>query len=161
VPNRSVEPHLSGEPKQEDIGAVLERYHELVQLLTGAHPTEIIESSVTMAQMKVLMLLSAGESRMSDLAAALHLSLSTVTGLVDRLVDSGLSQRHHDPADRRQVIVKLTADGAAFLERFQELGASQLRQLLTPLSPGEVATVRRALELLITAARQLPKETNA
>ena len=115
-----------------------------------------------MAQMRVLMLLSAvAEVRMSELAASLHVSLSTASGLVDRLVDSHLVARHTDESDRRQVIVSLTTDGADFLDHFQELGLSHLRELLAPLSPTDVATVRRAVELLISAALELPKEDNS
>ena len=42
---------------------------------------------------------------MSDLVARLGVSLSTVSGLVDRVVDHGLATRREDPADRRQVVV--------------------------------------------------------
>lgn len=141
-----------------EIEAALDCYRDIVQLTSGIRPTEFIESSVTMAQLKVLMLLSVSEARMSDLATTLHLSLSTVSGLVERLVESGLASRRTHPEDRRQVIVSLTEAGSAFLDRFQELGISHLRQLLAVLPAADVATVRRALELLIAAARQLPKE---
>jgi len=146
-----------------DIERVLDDYRRLVQMLSGARPSEmLLESSVTMAQMKVLMLLSAlSESRMSELASALHLSLSTVSGLVDRLVESGLVSRRTDANDRRQVIVSLTDDGVGFLDRFQELGVSHLRGLITDLSPTDIAAVSRALEVLIAAAQELPKEDHS
>ncbi|MGZ8769239.1 MarR family winged helix-turn-helix transcriptional regulator, partial [Aeromicrobium sp.] len=99
--------------QRPDVERLLDDYRRLVQMLSVARPAEtLLESSVTMAQMKVLMLLSAlNESRMSELASALHLSLSTVSGLVDRLVESGLASRRTDAHDRRQVIVSLTAQG--------------------------------------------------
>ncbi len=148
-------------PAQHEIELALVEFRRLVQMLSGARPTEFLESSVTMAQMKVLMLLGAGELGMSELATALHLSLSTISGLVERLVESGLAVRHPHPDDRRQVIASITPEGSAFLDRFQELGVSHLRELLSVLSPADIATVRRALELLITAARELPKEEHA
>ena len=146
-----------------DIERVLDDYRRLVQMLSGARPSEmLLESSVTMAQMKVLMLLSAlSESRMSELASALHLSLSTVSGLVDRLVESGLVSRRTDANDRRQVIVSLTDDGVGFLDRFQELGVSHLRGLIADLTPTDIAAVSRALEVLIAAAQELPKEDHS
>ena len=146
----------------DDVEQVLDGYRQLVPILSSAHTPELPNSSVTMAQMRVLMLLAAGaETRMSELAGALGVSLSTASGLVDRLVESHLVGRHTDIADRRQVLVSLTGDGAAFLDHFQELGLAHLRELLARLSPTDIATVRQTVEILITAANELPKETNS
>jgi DNA-binding MarR family transcriptional regulator len=144
-----------------EIEAALNAYRGLVQLMSGVRPTEFVEASVTMAQMKVLMLLSVSEARMSDLATTLHLSLSTISGLVERLVEHGLASRRTHPDDRRQVIVSLTVAGSDFLDRFQELGISHLRELLSLMPPADVTVVRDGLELLIKAAQQLPKEDHS
>ena len=81
--------------------------------LAGGHAPEFLEIAVTMPQAKLLYLLSAlGDLHMSDLVTRLGVSLSTVSGLVDRIVESGLAARHEDAADRRQVVVGLTATGA-------------------------------------------------
>ena len=146
----------------DDVEQVLDGYRQLVQILSSARTPELPDSSVTMAQMRVLMLLATGaETRMSELAGALGVSQSTASGLVDRLVESHLVGRHTDMADRRQVLVSLTADGAAFLDHFQELGLAHLRELLARLSPTDIATVRQTVEILITAANELPKETHS
>ena len=71
---------------------------------------------------------------MSDLVARLGVSLSTVSGLVDRIVDQGLATRRDDPADRRQVVVALTEQGTAFLDRFRDLNAVQMRDAARPSS---------------------------
>jgi DNA-binding MarR family transcriptional regulator len=145
-----------------DTERVLDGYRQLIQTLSAARTPELPDSSVTMAQMRVLMLLAGvGETRMSELAGALGVSLSTASGLVERLVDSHLVARHTDAGDRRQVLVSLTADGVAFLDHFQELGLSHLRELLARLSPTDIATVRQTVEILITAANELPKETHS
>src|SRR4029078_2511418 len=108
-----------------------------------------------MAPMRVLMLpAGVSETRMSELAGALGVSMSTASGLVDRLVESHLVARHTDATDRRQVLVSLTADGGAFLDHFQELGLSHLRELLVRLSPTDIATVRQTVEILIQDAHQ-------
>jgi DNA-binding MarR family transcriptional regulator len=145
-----------------DVDLVIDGYRELARTLAGSRMPELPDSSVTMAQMKVLMLLSSlGELRMSELATDLHISQSTASGLVERLVESGLVMRRGDEHDRRQVIVCLTPAGGQFLDHFQELGISHLRELMALLSPTEVATVRRALEVLIKAAHELPKEDHS
>ena len=134
----------------------LEGYRELVRLLSGSRTPEFPDPSVTMAQMRALMLLSAvGESRMSDLAPHLDISLSTLSSLVDRLVESGFAQRHDDPRDRRSVLVSLTDAGAHLLDSMQELGVDHLRQLLVNLDNDEIRTVNAAIDLLIAAARRV------
>jgi DNA-binding MarR family transcriptional regulator len=75
-----------------------------------------------------------------------------VSGLVDRVVDHGLAHRREDPADRRQVVVGLTEAGRAFIERFRELGAAQMRELLVLLDDEELASTRHALRALSRAA---------
>ena len=155
----SQQPGGSGVAAQ--IEDVVDGYNRLLHMLTPTRSASIFESSVTMAQLKVLMVLgSMDESRMSELAQALHLSLSTVSGLVDRLVETDLVARRTAANDRRQVMVSLTGEGQAFLESFQELGMDQLRELLEQLSRSELDEIQHAMNLLITAAeRSLNKET--
>nr|MBA4171044.1 MarR family transcriptional regulator [Chloroflexota bacterium] len=84
-------------------------YERLLQLLTNVRSPELLEANVTMAQMKLLMLVAAGgELAMSEIGAKLGVSLSTVSGLVDRLVDSGYAVRRESREDRRQVLVSTT-----------------------------------------------------
>jgi DNA-binding MarR family transcriptional regulator len=159
VSNHSVVPDISSASNEDAIGTAVERYRELVQLLSGARTPELPDSSVTMAQMRALMVLSAiGQMRMSEAATALGVSQSTASGLIDRLVESGLVTRRSDDRDRRQVLVSLTADGIRFLDHFQELGMSHLRALLGQLHTAGIATVNNAIELLIDAARRMSVE---
>ncbi len=121
--------------------------------LAGGHAPEFLEIAVTMPQAKLLYLLSAlGDLHMSDLVIRLGVSLSTVSGLVDRVVESGLAARHEDPADRRQVVVSLTPGGASFIDRFRELNARQMRELLAHLNDDELAGLRQSLNALSRAA---------
>ncbi len=142
--------------KPSDIERALAGYRELVEVLSAARTPEFPDPSVSMAQMRVLMLLRAvGEARMSDLVPNLGISLSTLSSLVDRLVDAGLAQRREDARDRRNVLVSLTDGGSAMLDRFQELGVEHLRMLLVELDAGGIRTVNDAIELLVAAARRL------
>jgi DNA-binding MarR family transcriptional regulator len=141
---------------------VLAEYETLMQRLAGTHAPEFLEIDVTMPQAKVLYLLgAAGELHMSALVAHLGVSLSTVSGLVDRVVDHGLATRHDDPADRRQVVVGLTPAGSAFIDRFRELNARQMRDLLGHLGDAELADVGRAFATLTEAARRQSATTPA
>jgi DNA-binding MarR family transcriptional regulator len=143
------------------IQTVVDNYDRIVRQLTATRSAGIFESTVTMAQLKVLMLLGAKpETRMSELAADLHLSLSTVSGLVEKLVESGLATRRTDDVDRRQVLVSLAPYGITFLDRFQELGKDTLRALLEQLTVDELECVATAMNVLITAAGRITEGEN-
>lgn len=142
--------------KSPEIDRALAGYARLVELLSAMRTPEFPDPHVTMAQMRVLMLLSAvGEARMSDLAHQLGISPSTLSSLVDRLVEAGLANRHDDPRDRRSVLVSLAPAGYQMLDQFNELGADALRALLEQLGDTEIVTVNKAIELLVAAARRL------
>ena len=142
----------------QGIDHALEGYRQLVQILSGTRTPEFPDANVTMAQMKVLMLLSVGEARMSDVAHQLGVSQSTLSSLVDKLVDGGLVQRRTDERDRRSVLVSLSPAGIELLDTFQELGVHHLRELLEQLEANELVTVNRAIDHLVAAARRLTSE---
>lgn len=143
------------------IQTVVNNYDRIVRQLTSTRSAGIFESTVTMAQLKVLMLLGAkAETRMSELASDLHLSLSTVSGLVEKLVENGLAVRRTDDADRRQVLVSLAPQGVTFLDRFQELGKDTLRVLLEQLTADELECVAQAMNVLISAADRVTEGEN-
>jgi DNA-binding MarR family transcriptional regulator len=137
------------------VDEVIAGYETLMQRLADSHAPDFLEIAVTMPQAKLLYLLgAAGELHMSDLVLRLGVSLSTVSGLVDRVVDHGLATRREDPADRRQVLVGLTPAGSEFIDRFRELNARQMRELLERLDDGELDLVRAALVALQRAASE-------
>jgi DNA-binding MarR family transcriptional regulator len=124
--------------------------------MADSHAPEFLEIAVTMPQAKLLYLLGAsGDLHMSELVTRLGVSLSTVSGLVDRIVEAGLASRREDTADRRQVVVGLTPDGITFIDRFRELNARQMRDLLAYLDDAELASLQAALTALANAADRL------
>ncbi len=132
---------------------ILAAYELMMARLMTAHRPEFLEIGITMPQAKVLYILeAAGEVHMSGLVAMLGVSLSTVSGLVDRLVDQGLATRHEDRVDRRQVVVAPTSAAEALIERFRELNTHQFVALLDVLSDYELGIVSRAIEILARAA---------
>ncbi|HYM83028.1 MAG TPA: MarR family transcriptional regulator, partial [Candidatus Dormibacteraeota bacterium] len=72
------------------IASLIEGYEALMDRVTLMHAPEFIEVAITMPQAKTLYLIGAArELHMSELVTGLGVSLSTVSGLVDRLVDAG------------------------------------------------------------------------
>ena len=123
-------------------------YDAMMQLLVLEDAPDFGDVGITMAQAKVLHVLSAGPIHMSDLVARLRVTPSTTSGLVEKLVDQGLAVRTDDPADRRQVIVSVTPAGLELMERFRELNSRQLRALLRTVSAPDLDIVERSLTIL-------------
>ncbi len=139
------------------VEATLAALDALFRGLSGVHAPEFLEIPITMPQAKVLLLATAGRSlHMSDLSARLGVTLSTISGLVDKLVEAGLLDRREDPADRRQTIVRATPAGADLVERFQELNAEHLLALLEHVSTPDLVVVQRAFTILADAATTEP-----
>jgi DNA-binding MarR family transcriptional regulator len=57
---------------------------------------------------------------MSRLAGALRCDPSNVTGIVDRLEERGLIERHTSPGDRRVKMLALTPEGAVVRDHIRE-----------------------------------------
>jgi DNA-binding MarR family transcriptional regulator len=131
-------------------------YESLMQILIMEDTPDFGDVGITMAQAKVLLILSAGPVHMSELVARLRVTPSTTSGLVERLVDQGLATRADDRQDRRQVIVSVTPAGSELMERFRELNSRQLRALLETLTPSDLDIVWRSLRILrdATSARR-------
>ena len=120
-----------------------------------AHTPEFLAIDVTMSQAKLLHVVATEpEASMSSLAGRLGVSLSTLSGVVDRLVEHGLLDRREDPADRRQVIIALTAEGRSVIERFRELGSRHFRSLLELLDSDELTGLARGVKAMATRAEQ-------
>jgi DNA-binding MarR family transcriptional regulator len=136
------------------IRQVLDLRTDLLRALRPAR--EWLEVDLTMSQFKVLFLVySDGGASMGQLAGSLGVTLSTVTGIVDRLVEHGMLQREENPHDRRLVVCKLTAEGSETVERLYQAGRSRFASLLDELTPAELQTVVEALSALRGAAHRL------
>ena len=138
----------------DEVAATVAAFEGLMDRMAAAHQPPM-DVTISMAQLRCLHLIAvAGDIHMSSLVSQLGVSISTVSGLVDRLVDHGFVSRHDDPADRRQVVVAATPAGLAFLDRMRELGNSQFRELIARLRPDELRTVRRSIEILSRVAEE-------
>lgn len=130
----------------------LEAFEAFHQGLMSVHAPEFAALDLTMAQAKLLYVVTAaGELTMSDIAHRLGVMISTASGAVDHLVGLGLISRNHNPADRRQVRVSTTRVGQAMLEQLRELSTRQLRALCDVLSDDDLAVIERAARLMTRA----------
>jgi DNA-binding MarR family transcriptional regulator len=132
---------------------VLELHLEISRQAHRCVPREWIETEVTMPQMKTLMVLyGMGQATMGELADALAIGVSTVTGIVDRLVEHGLVARAEDPRDRRVVVGRLTKTGCEVVDRIVVMHRDRMRRMLGQLTTEEIGQVAKGAELLLRAA---------
>lgn len=92
---------------------------------------------------------------MSGIASAIRLSLSSVTGLIDRLHDKKLVRRDRSAEDRRVVQVELTEHGKSLHEAALAERLAMARQMLKALTPEEQ---EKLVALLGKASVGLEKE---
>jgi DNA-binding MarR family transcriptional regulator len=86
-----------------------------------------------------------GARRITELAETQGVTQPAMTGLVGRLAAGGLVERAADPADRRGVLVTLTADGRAVLAARRRARATALADLLDDLDADDRALLVAAL----------------
>jgi DNA-binding MarR family transcriptional regulator len=105
--------------------------------LRRASVKELAPLGLTFAQSRVLRILARqGEPlRMGDLAARFEVAPRSATSMVDSLEALGLVERRADPTDRRSVLVGLTPDGLALMDRVSELRRASAQALFGRLSP--------------------------
>jgi DNA-binding MarR family transcriptional regulator len=90
-----------------------------------------------------------------SLGASLRLEKSTISRLVDQMVELGLVVRRANPTDRRSVLVELTATGRRRAERLRVAQQSLFEGLLDQVPPGDRDSVVHGLQRLEEAARAL------
>ena len=122
---------------QAAVDAVLAASRTLIAVATKSLGAAAEET--TIAQYRALVVLaSRGPQRMVDLAGALGVAPSTAGRMCDRLVRKGLIRRHRARADRRAVLVSLTAAGRQVVDQ----ATARRRELLAGIfgaSPGRAA----------------------
>ncbi len=129
---------------------------DLVRGVFGPHLRRrhrLADLDLTMGQMECLRLISQlGSPSMSELAAHLDLRPSTITGLVDGLVQRGKVERCEDAADRRIVRARLTEQGRCERDQHHRCRRRELLGLLGDLADDDLRKLHEALSVLHAAA---------
>ncbi len=118
-----------------------------VELVVRSHLDDLLRpSGVTVLQYTALTILE----RRSDLTTAELARNSFVTAqamadMVTSLEQAKLIERHRDPANRRRLVISLTAKGRRLLDRYRGQVAGLERQMLSGLTERQAAELRRSL----------------
>jgi DNA-binding MarR family transcriptional regulator len=109
------------------IDATMQAVHQIarsVWALSSSHPVLADRSP---AQIRALGFLSRNkEQTVGELADAMGVTISTASGLVDKLVDNGLVERSTNPDDRRQVLIRLAPSAIEMNAQIKEIRRRQV-----------------------------------
>jgi DNA-binding MarR family transcriptional regulator len=97
--------------------------------------------------------------RSGDLAQRCAMTAPALTELVDSLTRDGFVRRLEDPADRRVVLVELTAQGRRELDKHREAMKRGVAALLARVPADKRARLRAALADLNESIDAMTKET--
>ena len=144
-----------GQSKEDLVQHILRLAEDIYNIMTPGIPPEWLSSDLTVAQLRVMLLLHTdGPSRMSHLASTIGIALSTATGIVDTLVKKEMVLRGTDPHDRRLVICQLSSRGQELTNGLWTMGQSQMKKLLDGLTPGQLREAKEVAEFLLANVSQ-------
>lgn len=112
----------------------------------------LVRLGISMTQLNIMYTLRrAGVMTMSHLAEVLGVSLSNLTGLVDRIEERGFIERSRVPEDRRVVLVRVTEAGTRMIQENDAVSDELMRTVLARLDPAELPAIAHAVAGLRSA----------
>lgn len=110
---------------------------------------------ITVAQIVCLYeIYEKGAHTLSLLSKNVHLSTSTLVGIIDRLEEKGLVKRTRDITDRRAIFIDITDKGREFVRTSPHLLHNRLDDKLKELSESEQVIIANSLDLLVDMLKE-------
>jgi len=125
------------------IGAAIMRWQDATALYDEKVGARL---GLSMSERHSLSCLAHGPRPARDIAEATHLTRAAITTLVDRLEERGLVLRTPDTADRRQVLVSMTAKAQGMIGEYYGPIAAEGETFLATFSHAELTTILRFVE---------------
>lgn len=91
---------------------------------------------------------------MGELQNKMYLAPSSISGLVDSLVEDGFLLRDKDPADRRVVKLIITQEGEELLEKVLNYRYERLNEAFGSARQEDIALLKRVLDILVQSLQQ-------
>ena len=118
-------------------------------------------AGITPTQLNVLKLLQQiGDLSLSQISGHLAANNSTVTGIIDRMVDADLVVREKDPSDRRVTRIRMTDRGASIAASIEVAPWDLLRSALRALPATELDRLIDILEKLAAHVERQATDRN-
>jgi DNA-binding MarR family transcriptional regulator len=104
---------------------------------------------LSIAQLKSLFFIcNQGSTNMSALAAALRVTPTNTTGIVDRLVKQGFVSRSENALDRRMQSLRTTPKGEDLVEKLRERRRGFMSDLLGRMSASDLSALAKGFTAL-------------
>jgi DNA-binding MarR family transcriptional regulator len=144
--------------EQEELISRLERVQDGFErraLSSMAEP--LISTPITMQQLKVLTMIAIDPERATghELATQLNVSVATMSGLVDRLVEHGMVNRGEDPRDRRVRRLSVTPEGNATIRSLLSSAGTMPTPVLRRLAIADLRALVQGILALDRAVQDL------
>ncbi len=110
--------------------------------------------NLTLGQLRILEALKDGPITMTEVARAAGVTRGAATGMVDRMVARGLVKRFEPPANRRSVMVRMTAEGARLKVVVHERTVRRASTLTASWTPQEREALAGLLQRLADTAKR-------
>jgi DNA-binding MarR family transcriptional regulator len=144
-------------PDASDVDALM-RASKVVSAAI-AHSLAVTDAKVTLPQLRVLVMVEDGAPlNLSAVAEGLGVNPSNASRTCDRLVKGGLLDRREDPADRRHVVLTLTAGGRRVLRSMLGQRRTIFQQVLDEMRPADRARLTAGLNAFSDAAQALSNQ---
>src|SRR5437868_5969174 len=129
---------------------------QLANLLTRRLGPLFERAKITPQQWSILATLDTSDSAMTlaGLARKLMVSKQNMTGMIARLEQLGLAERHDDPNDLRSSRVQLSRRGRAVVEKFRPLYEQWRAKLGQDVPEREMSALTRIVDRLISELEQ-------
>jgi DNA-binding MarR family transcriptional regulator len=139
--------------KERLIARIEQADETFLRLTATGQANPLMSVDLTMQQLRTLMILSFhGSASGQELSDGLGVHISTVTGIINRLVSRHLVERGEDPNDRRVRRVKLSAEGKHLMQQVRDAGRLHKRRLLQKLDAKSLAQMADVMDALNVAA---------
>jgi len=116
--------------------------------------------NLSIGQLKSLFFVSnRGATSLSKLAAALRVTPTNTTGIVDRLLKRGLITRTESPDDRRVLLLRTTPLGDELITELRQKRKERMAELFNRLSEEEAKYMAEALKIMVRVIEVQREET--
>ncbi|MHA6783703.1 MarR family winged helix-turn-helix transcriptional regulator [Pseudonocardia saturnea] len=128
-----------------------------VLVAVSAQSVASVDDIVTLPQLRVLvMVASRGGLNLGAVAAGLGVHPSNATRAVERLVVAGFLDRRDDPTDRRNLVLELSVEGRALVDRVVDERRSAIARILERMPPSRRRALVPVLRAFAAAAGEVP-----
>ena len=151
APARDNDATTADDRADELVSALLTASRALVGV--SARSLGKLEDAVTITQFRTLVVLEGhGDTRLNQLAVRLGVTPSTALRMVDRLIAARLVTREENKADRREVLIALTGEGARLVSEVTARRRAEIATIVAAMPQEGRKDVIAALNAFAEAA---------